>query len=416
MMQGILSQLPYLEQYGHPSYFLYVILTIFPIFIGLFYKRRFPIYEHLVSILMIVLMFGGAHSSQLVAFFGYFIWQMSCVFFYKWYRKRYNHSSIFYLTIIVSLLPLVMVKILPLVPNIAFFSIFSFLGISYLSFKSIGTIIELRDGILTDFSLISFSRFMLFFPTFSSGPIDRFKRFEKDYHTIPDKETLLDMLEKAINYILIGFLYKYIFSYTLGSLLLPEIQEKALSIGGLFNGYTLLVMYVYGLNLFFDFAGYSMFALAISFFMGIQTPNNFNKPFLSPNLKEFWNRWHMSLSFWFRDYVFMRLVHLIIRKKKFQNRNFISGSAYLVNMLLMGFWHGITWYYIAYGLFHAVGLILTDAWLRKKKTINRKRKNNHEPLLFEGKLFHIWSIVLTFHVVMFSLLLFSGFLNSLWFN
>ena len=95
-------------------------------------------------------------------------------------------------------------------------------------------------------------------------------------------------------------------------------------------------------HLFFDFAGYSMFALAISNLMGIHSPINFNKPFLSRDLKEFWNRWHMSLSFWFRDFVFMRMVMVLTRKKVFKNRNVTSSVAYILNMLIMGFWHGVT--------------------------------------------------------------------------
>lgn len=82
----------------------------------------------------------------------------------------------------------------------------------------------------------------------------------------------------------------------------------------------------------------------------------------------------MSLSFWFRDFVFMRMVMVLTRKKVFKNRNVTSSMAYIVNMLIMGFWHGVTWYYIAYGLFHGLGLVINDAWVRKKKTLNKERK------------------------------------------
>ena len=74
-------------------------------------------------------------------------------------------------------------------------------------------------------------------------------------------------------------------------------------------------VYVYlRFEFIFDFAGYSMFAVATGYVMGIEVPMNFNLPFLSRNLKEFWNRWHMTLSFWFRDFVFMRLVFLMMKK------------------------------------------------------------------------------------------------------
>ena len=175
-------------------------------------------------------------------------------------------------------------------------------------------------------------------------------------------------------------------------------------------------MYTFGLELFFDFAGYSMFAIAISNLMGIRSPINFNKPFLSRDLKEFWNRWHMSLSFWFRDFVFMRMVMVMTRKKIFKNRNVTSSVAYILNMLLMGFWHGITWFYIVYGFFHGLGLVINDAWVRKKKALNKERKKAGQPPLLENRWAQLLGMVLTFHVVMVSFLIFSGFLNDLWFK
>lgn len=410
------DHIPYMEPYGNPIYFVYLIIAFLPIIIGIFFKKRFPIYETIISCVFILLMFGGDHYKQFFSFLLYLIWQTIVVFAYKNYRKKANSIAIFFLAIIVSLLPLILVKIAPLNPTNPTLNLFGFLGISYLTFKSIGMIIEMRDGVLTDFSLRDFVRFLMFFPTFSSGPIDRFRRFNEEYKQLPDHNEYLKMLNKAVMYIMLGFLYKHIISYCLGSLMLPIVENKALGVGGFVNIETILVMYIYGLNLFFDFAGYSMFAIAISYLMGIKTPENFHLPFLSSSLKEFWNRWHMTLSFWFRDFIFMRLVHFLIQHKVFKNRNVTSSVAYIINMLVMGFWHGLTWYYIAYGLFHGVGLVINDAWIRKKKEINRNRKKQGLSPLFQSKAFHIFCIVVTFHVVMFSLLLFSGFLDQLWFS
>ena len=93
----------------------------------------------------------------------------------------------------------------------------------------------MRDGVLKEFTLWEFLRFMLFMPTFSSGPIDRFKRFNEDYKTIPEREELLDMLEQAVKYIMYGFLYKFILAHIFGHLLLGHVQTYALSQGGFFN-------------------------------------------------------------------------------------------------------------------------------------------------------------------------------------
>lgn len=413
-MIDFLKQLPHLEPYGNPFYFIYLGIALLPIFIGLFFKKRFAIYECLVSITFIVLALTGTHASQILALLFYIVWQIIWVYSYKRYRSQRDNKWVFYLHSFLVVLPLILVKVEPTINGTQ--SLLNFLGISYLTFRAVGMIIEMRDGVLKEFTLGEFLRFMLFMPTFTSGPIDRFKRFNEDYVQIPDREELLNMLEKAVHYIMLGFLYKFVLAHIFGHLLLGHVKTYALYTGGFFNLGTLGVMYVFGLDLFFDFAGYSMFAVAISYLMGIKSPINFDKPFLSRDLKEFWNRWHMSLSFWFRDFVFMRIVMVLMRNKVFKNRNTTSSVAYLINMLIMGFWHGVTWYYIAYGLFHGAGLVVNDAWLRKKKTLNKERKAKGLPPLPDNKWTQALGIVVTFHAVMFSFLIFSGFLNELWFK
>lgn len=408
----LLKQLPHIEPYGNLQYFVYVITATLPIFIGLFFKKRFAWYEILVSLFFIVTMLTGGKTNQIAALGIYLIWQMVLVLFYKHYRKSKDGKWVFYLVSFLSLLPIIFVKVQPAINGTQ--SLLGFLGISYLTFRSVGIIIELRDGVIKDLKLWEYLRFLLFMPTFSSGPIDRFKRFNENYQTIPERDELLDMLAESVRYIMWGFLYKFILAHILGEILLPPLKNLALQTGGFFNYYVVAVMYTFGLELFFDFAGYSMFALAISNLMGIRSPINFNKPFLSRDLKEFWNRWHMSLSFWFRDFVFMRMVMVMTRKKLFKNRNVTSSVAYILNMLLMGFWHGITWFYIAYGLFHGVGLVINDAWVRKKRTLNKERKKAGRPPLPENRWVQLLGMVITFHVVMVSFLIFSGFLNDLW--
>lgn len=413
-MTEFFKQLPRLEPYGNPQYFLYVIVATLPIFIALFFKKRFAWYEVLVSLFFILTMLTGDKPSQLYALGFYVVWQLLLVFLYKTYRKKRDSKWIFYLISLLSLMPIIFVKVEPAINGTQ--SLLGFLGISYLTFRSVGIIIELRDGVIKNFTLWEFLRFLLFMPTFSSGPIDRFKRFNENYQTTPEKKELMDMLEESVKFIMWGFLYKFILAHALGETLLPPLKNLALQNGRPVNLYTLAVMYTFGLELFFDFAGYSMFALAISNLMGIRSPINFNRPFLSRDLKEFWNRWHMSLSFWFRDFVFMRMVMVMTRKKLFKNRNVTSSVAYILNMLIMGFWHGVTWYYIAYGLFHGLGLVINDAWLRKKKSLNKERKKAGKAPLPENRWIQLFGMVVTFHVVMFSFLIFSGFLNELWFK
>lgn len=406
-MMDWLQALPNLQPYGDPQYFVYLIILLVPIVIAILFGKRLKWYESLISLIFIVLMFAGDRWQQFIALCGYMIWQLIVVFSYASYRKKADNKWIFYGAVFLDILPLTIVKLTPALTT-GKNSMIGFLGISYLMFRSVGMLMETRDGVLKEFTLSQFLRFMLFMPTISSGPIDRFRRFTTDYEQLPDRAKYLNMLERAVHYLFLGFLYKFILAYVFGSLLLPNIKHMALAEGGLINLPTIGVMYVYGLDLFFDFAGYSLFAIAISYIMGIETPINFNKPFLAKNLKDFWNRWHMSLSFWFRDFVFMRLVMVFMRHKVFKNRNVTSGVVYVLNMTIMGFWHGVTWYYISYGIFHGLGLVINDWWLRYKR--------RHKDQIPHNKFTEVFAIFITFNVVMFSFLLFSGFLDQLWFH
>lgn len=243
------------------------------------------------------------------------LWQVLLIRGYLAYRMKANSGFVFCMAVIASILPLFLSKVIP------FFSephghhpphnVISFLGISYLTFKGVQLIMETRDGLIKEKPpLHRLLYFILFFPTISSGPIDRYRRFAKDEQKAWTKEEYADLLYIGIHKIFIGFLYKFIIGYAINTYFimnLPAITHNKL-LGNL------LYMYGYSLYLFFDFAGYTMFAVGVSYIMGIKSPENFNKPFLSKNIKDFWNRWHMSLSFWFRDYVFMRFVFWMTKK------------------------------------------------------------------------------------------------------
>ena len=98
-----------------------------------------------------------------------------------------------------------------------------------MTFRAVGVIVELRDGVIKELTIWQFLRFLLFMPTFSSGPIDRFKRFNENYETIPERDELMDMLEEAVKYIMLGFLYKFILAHILGETLLPPLKKFGLA-------------------------------------------------------------------------------------------------------------------------------------------------------------------------------------------
>jgi membrane protein involved in D-alanine export len=259
-------------------------------------------------------------------------------------------------------------------------------------------IMETRDGLIkNNIPIVQLLYFILFFPTISSGPIDRYRRFEKDLKAELSKEQYIVFLYDGINKIFIGFLYKYIIGYSINFYFIANIPNMT-------NNHflaNLYYMYGYSLYLFFDFAGYSAFAIGVSYIMGIKSPENFNKPFISRNIKDFWNRWHLSLSFWFRDYVYMRFIFWVTKKKWIKNRNVSSNLGYVLLFLLMGFWHGLAVQYILYGIYHAVIMVLYNTF----EQFNKKHK-----WWKDTKITKVVAIIITFHVICFGFYIFSGHL------
>lgn len=394
-----------MQPYQNPTYFLYLTVALLPIMIGLLRGKRYRLYETVISLAFLVLTFGGNVWIQGVSLIGYIIYEVALIFGYFHYRQKKNASGVFYLLVFLAIVPLAIVKLEP-VFQLGKISLFSFLGISYLTFKAVQMIMEIRDGAIKEVNLMLTLQFLLFFPTISSGPIDRYRRFIKDYTQVPDQDKYLTMLGKAVHYIFLGFLYKFALAYFFGTVMLPKIQMIALAHHGL-SWWVVAYMYCYSMDLFFDFAGYSLFAVGTSYIMGIETPVNFNKPFISKNIKEFWNRWHMTLSFWFRDYIYMRLVFLIMKKRWVKSRVTMVNIGYITLFLIMGIWHGLTWYYIVYGIFHACAIIINDMWLRFKK--------KHRQAIPHNKFTEMFAIFLTFNLVCFSFLIFSGFFDKLYF-
>ncbi|WFA05040.1 D-alanyl-lipoteichoic acid biosynthesis protein DltB [Bacillus sp. HSf4] len=378
--------------YGSFLFFIILGILLAPTIILGLNGISFRFYNMAVSVVVLALIFSNSLHG-LITLCLFTLWQTVLIKAYIFYRQKANSGVVFCLAVAASILPLALSKLLPFfaVDNWA-----SFLGISYLTFKGVQLIIETRDGLIKkQVPLGRLLYFILFFPTISSGPIDRYRRFEKDEQTVWTKEQYEELLYKGINKIFLGFLYKFIIGYCINTyiiLKLPFITHGSISHG-------LAYMYAYSLYLFFDFAGYTAFAVGVSYIMGIKSPENFNMPFISRNIKDFWNRWHMSLSFWFRDYVFMRFVFWMTKKKWIKNRMAVSNIGYVLLFLLMGVWHGLAPQYIIYGIYHAllmVGFNFFEKWNKKHKWWPNNKWTTAV------------SIVVTFHFVCFGFLIFSG--------
>lgn len=274
----------------------------------------------------------------------------------------------------------------------AHISVFGFIGISYMTFRILQMLIEVYDGLIKKIPAFDYFSFILFFPSLLSGPIDRSRRYGEDLNRIMPKKDYLEQAGAGIVKIMIGLTYKFVIAASIYQLILWAGMKHTM-------GSALIYMYSYGFYLFFDFAGYSLMAIGCSYILGIRMPDNFKAPFISKDIADFWNRWHITLSHWFRDYLFSRLMMRWIKKKRFSSRLTAASCGFMVNMTVMGLWHGLTVYYIIYGLYHGVLLALTEVWQKKSK-IHKKHKKE--------RWYIITSTVITFNLVMFGLFIFSG--------
>jgi membrane protein involved in D-alanine export len=323
-----------------------------------------------------------------VWFFAAFgIWQGALAFAFLKLRKP---RFLAWPAVAFAIAPLVLAKAIPLqTPSGAL----THVGISYVTFRALDVILSIHDGVIKELSLRTWLAFLFFFPVISSGPIDRYRRFEKDFDKPRTRAEFLDDLDVAISRVFQGFLYKFV----LAMLIHVKWIEPLSRMSGLWalGSY----MYAYTFYLFFDFAGYSAFAIGFSRLFGIRTPENFDMPFLSRNIRDFWTRWHISLSFWFRDHVYMRFLIAATKGKWFRGRNTANYIGLFMLFGLMGLWHGTAKHYILYGLYHAALLCGFD-WFT--------RWNKEHKFWPDTPIGRVGSIVLTFHVVAFGLLLFSG--------
>ena len=364
---------------------LLIILSIPAIFLGI--KEKKNKYYILFSSLVFCFLVYSKNINSLIYLVIFLIYEYMLIKVYLRLKieKNCDKVSIF---VILSLFPLVISRILPIL-EIDYK--FGFLGISYITFKVMQILVEIKDNMIKEVNFIDYLSFMIFFPTLSSGPIDRSRRFIKDIEKTISKTEYLDNLGKGIEYILQGLVYKIILSQLIFD------KTNIISEATYTTKNLTIYMYLYGFYLFFDFAGYSLMAVGVSKIFGIDTPINFNKPFLAKDMKDFWNRWHMSLSHWFRDFVFSRLVFAMFKKKIFKSSLTTAMVAYIVNMTLMGVWHGINFSYLLYGLYHGIILAITEYFQKTKFYKNNKNK----------KWFEYSSIFITFNLVMFGFFIFS---------
>lgn len=263
------------------------------------------------------------------------------------------------------------------------------LGFSYVAFRLIHTLRDRQAGRLPALTLRDYLNYVIFFPAISAGPIDKLQRFDKDIQ----KPLQLngEVFENAFSRLVVGIFKKFAVADTIALIALNSQNAGQIQT----NGWGWIMVYAYAFQIFFDFSGYTDIAIGLGQLLGIQLPENFNRPYLKPNLTQFWNNWHMTLTQWFRAYFFNPFTRSLRTHYRNLSPAWVILITQLSTMVLIGLWHGITWNFVLWGAWHGLGLFLQNRysdWVKQKISwIDQKP-------IFQ-KSIQIFNVVLTFHFV-----------------
>lgn len=218
------------------------------------------------------------------------------------------------------------------------------LGFSYLSFELLHVVIERRRGRIAELSLPDLFAFIFFAPTRVAGPIKRYPQFVA---SMRDAEPSARNVYEGLLRILIGLTKKFL----LADVLALTVAERLYATT---TRHAWIVVFAYALQIFFDFSAYSDIAIGLGRTLGIAVPENFRAPYLARNIREFWDRWHITLSHWVRDYVFTPLGRTLFKTSLRRTPALIAAISYVVTFAIVGAWHGLTPNFLVWGVYHGV--------------------------------------------------------------
>ena len=217
------------------------------------------------------------------------------------------------------------------------------LGLSYLSFELLHVLIERHRGKLAQLRLVDLLAFVFFVPARIAGPIKRYPDFTA---AVRDAVISWERLYSGFIRILIGLAKKLLVADVLRLTVVMEVNVVAST----FHAWRVLLAYAF--QIYFDFSAYTDMAIGFACMLGIALPENFRRPYLAPNIRDFWDRWHMTLSHWVRDYVFVPTGRSLFQTRLRRSPIVIATISYLVTFLIVGAWHGLTIAFCVWGLYH----------------------------------------------------------------
>jgi len=232
----------------------------------------------------------------------------------------------------------------------------SWLGFSYVAFRLLHTILDRKAGRLPSVSLAEYVNYVIFFPAFTAGPIDRLERFTHDLKN-PVPLDHAGRMEAGTRFFL-GLFKKFVIADALAWIALNDKFAQHIHA----SAWMWLLLYSYSLRIYFDFSGYTDIAIGLGRLLGVRLPENFASPYLKPNLTQFWNSWHMTLTQWFRSYFFNPLTRSMRSSKQSVSPYWMILVAQVGTLVLIGLWHGVTIGFALWGLWHGLGLFIQNRW------------------------------------------------------
>jgi len=258
-------------------------------------------------------------------------------------------------------------------------------GISFYTFQAIAYTTEIYRGKTQPASLLDFALYLAFFPKLIAGPLARPQDFLRQLSApAPAARPSRADITQALGLLLLGLVKKIVIADSLAGLADTAFRAASLASGMHFSTPLYLQgFYLYAFQIYADFSGYTDLARGSAALLGLALPENFRQPYLAATLGDFWNRWHLSLTAWFREYLFFPLSRWLLARGGRQHAERAQIIANLATMALIGLWHGAAWTFVLWGLWHG-------AWLTVERLARFKPAGRWQRLA---------AGVVTFHVV-----------------
>lgn len=233
-------------------------------------------------------------------------------------------------------------------------------GISFYTFQSLSYTIDVyRSEIKPENSFLNYALFLSFFPQLVAGPIVKAKELLPQFKIKPIKTISEIPLKLSLYYILLGYIKKSVIADNIA--IISDIVFANSTIVSW--SFVLLGVIAYSIQIYCDFSGYSDIAVGVAFLLGFQLPENFRLPYMATSFRDFWNRWHISLSSWLREYLYISLGGN-------HRGEFRTYRNLLFTMLLGGLWHGANWTFIFWGGMHGLFLTIERSFMNISTTLN----------------------------------------------